>query len=81
VSDVYTSLAEAVMRYAEAHYEDGGWDVLVECWTVEMLAESLEEYPPEPLTEEEAIDQWRTGVVAVWADREADARNSAFCSG
>jgi hypothetical protein len=78
VDPVFIRLAEAVMTHAEKHYEDGGWDVIVECWTIDMLAENFVEYPPDPLTEDAAIEQWRTGAVAVWQDREADARNSAF---
>lgn len=75
----YTELAEAVMKHAEAHYEDGGWDVLVECWTIDEIAARLEErLDADQLTPEAAIDSFRTLEVSVWADREADARNSAF---
>jgi hypothetical protein len=78
-------LAAQVYAHAEAHYNDGGWDVVVECWSREAIAEALVWYGPrdsEPrpcTTLDEAI---RKSVLAqcvgVWADHEADAINSAF---
>ncbi len=73
------SKVEAVKAHALAHYEDGGWDVIVECFSDEDIADALRmavEY--DVTTPERAIAHFRDGVVAVWADRQADARNSAF---
>jgi len=61
--------AEQVMAHAVEHYNDGGWDVIVECWTIEDLANARTE-----------DGSWVgiEGAVDVWADRQADAINSAF---
>jgi hypothetical protein len=65
----HLSTAAEVMAYAEAHYNDGGWDVIVECWTLDDLRQARH------------LDgSWDgvLGAVDVWADRQADAINSAF---
>jgi hypothetical protein len=67
-------IVEAVKAYAKAHYNDGGWDVIVECWEDEDIADAVEGAK----NAKQAISMLRRGVVAVWADRQADARNSAF---
>jgi hypothetical protein len=76
------TLAKLVYAHALLHYEDGGWDVIVECYTTDSIVSQWihlnDEYEtPLPTTEAEAIQSWE-GVVDVWADRQADARNSAF---
>lgn len=65
--------ADRVMAHAEAHYNDGGWDVIVECWDKEMLTEIL-------IEQKDKESAWRliNGLVDIWADRQADAINSAF---
>lgn len=70
-------LVEAVEAEALARYSEGGWDVLVECWTAEEYDSYWRELPKYPATAEEAIASVG-GLVSVWADRQADARNSAF---
>lgn len=65
---------EAVKAHAEAHYEDGGWDVIVECWDDQQIAD----YIKGTRTPAGAIRRFAKGVVAVWADQQADARNSVF---
>jgi hypothetical protein len=79
------ALVAEVRAYAQAHYEAGGWDVVVECWTDEDIAGALLRYgysdgQPYPVTtlDEAVTDSILAQVVSVWADREADARNSAF---
>jgi hypothetical protein len=66
-------LVEAVKAHAEAHYEDGGWDVIVECWSDEEIAQQI----GRARTVKGALAAFRY-IVSGWADREADARNSAF---
>lgn len=66
-------LVAQVRQHAEDHYTDGGWDVIVECFTDEELAELI----GEAATFEEALATVSV-PVSVWADRQADARNSAF---
>jgi hypothetical protein len=67
------TLVEQVKAHALAHYEDGGWDVIVECWEDEDIARQI------------GGARTLTGALAklapfvdVMADRQADARNSAF---
>lgn len=74
-------LVDEVKQYAVEHYTEGGWDVIVECWSDGEIAEVLRG---------EHVKGWRPSrsaqgaiarfkpMVAVWADRQADAINSAF---
>lgn len=71
----FCSIPEGVMRHAKAHYEDGGWDVVVECWTLEEIQRVIDE--DRCATLEDALRSF-AALVDVWADRQADARNSAF---
>lgn len=79
MSDV--TLAEAVLAEAARRYEDGGWDVLVECWTTADFTEhwdSMVQYgETRPATVLQALASV-SSLVDIWADRQADARNSAF---
>jgi hypothetical protein len=68
-------LVEAVKAHALAHYNDGGWDVVVECMDDAEIERWLLE--DGAATVEEALAVF-AGPVGVWADREADAINSAF---
>jgi hypothetical protein len=36
-------LAEEILAYAKAHYNEGGWDYMVECETVEEIEEELDD--------------------------------------
>jgi hypothetical protein len=69
-------LALEVMEYAKAHYNDGGWDVVAECWIKPELCELIVREGCE------SVQDVKAGVlgacVDVWADRQADAVNSAF---
>lgn len=66
-------LIEQVKAYALEHYEDGGWDVVVECYDDAMIAEVI----GKARTLKGALAKFKT-VVSIYADRQADARNSAF---
>lgn len=46
-------LIAAVKAHAAANYESGGWDVLVECYEDEEIAEVIAEY--DLTTEEEVV--------------------------
>ena len=65
--------ADRVMDHAIKHYNDGGWDVIVECWGKDEITDILVEMGDED-------SAWRLieSLVDIWADRQADARNSAF---
>jgi hypothetical protein len=73
------AIGQQIMDYAGEHYEDGGWDVIYECHTAESVAAMIWSFGgAEDITNfEEALEDLK-GVVSVWADREADAQNSAF---
>lgn len=62
-------LLAQVKQYALDHYTDGGWDVIVECFTDEELAEAI----GGATTLKGALRKLRP-PVSVWADRQADAR-------
>jgi len=69
--------AERFYAYATDKYNDGGWDVVVEAMTIEEIAET---FAAEGITSlSQALRKSALAAcVDVWADREADARNSAF---
>lgn len=68
-------LAHAVREYAINHYNDGGWDVIVECWENKEIEEFLLEH--KAFTNQDAINAFKP-LVSVWAERQADAINSVF---
>ena len=68
-------LVAAVKAHALEHYNDGGWDVVVECWTDAMIAELLAE-KPRLYTAKGAITMFAP-LVDAWADQQAYARISA----
>jgi hypothetical protein len=68
------SFVERVRKYAEDHYNDGGWDVIVECWDDAEIARVLDDVEGDEAKAWEIIDS----LVDIWADRQADAINSAF---
>jgi hypothetical protein len=70
-----SELVQYVKDWANFHYNDGGWDVIVECWEDKDILKVLKE--SNATTEKEAIDSFKD-VVAVWADQQADAENSRF---
>lgn len=66
-------IAEYIQKYAMAHYNDGGWDVIVECWELKDILEQIDDGE----SKEQALQYFKK-IVAVWADQQADARNSVF---
>jgi hypothetical protein len=79
--EIKKEIAERVMQYALDHYNDGGWDVLVECYEISGVIDLLWENPfhagADVLTFEDAIEELRTGIIEIWDEKEADARISA----
>jgi len=61
-------LVKEVREYAEANYEKGGWDVIVECWSDEDIAEVI----VGAKTKLGAIRKI-SPIVEVFADRQAEA--------
>jgi hypothetical protein len=69
------TLVSFIKAHALAHYEDGGWDVVVECYSDDEIAQVL--MANSAGTESQALRSF-SSVVSLYADRQADARNSAF---
>ena len=67
----------AILAHALTHYEEGGWDVLVECFTEKDLVEWAQRYSEGPVTPETLWSGARL-LAEAHAERQADARNSAF---
>lgn len=71
-------ILQAVKNHADEHYNDGGWDVLRECYNDSDLTHLLEDgQGNRPTTTARAI-QVAEGYVSAWAERQADAKISAF---
>lgn len=66
-------IANYIYDYAKEHYGDGGWDVIVECWSIADIMEHIEDGE----SKEEALEQFKS-LASVWADRQADAVNSRW---
>lgn len=64
-------LAQMLYSYAKEHYNDGGWDCVVECETVAEIAEMIEREGYQSF--KEVLEHYEA-PVSVWADRQADAR-------
>jgi hypothetical protein len=75
ITDEQWPLINAVEKHAHDHYNDGGWDVIVECWDPYMIRDDLTRRGAG--TPDEAIRAFEV-YVDIYADRQADARNSAF---
>ena len=69
------NIIEYIKQYALEHYEDGGWDVIVECWSDKDIEKHLTLC--KATTKEKALKDFQS-IASIWADRQADARNSAF---
>lgn len=67
------ALIAGVRAHAIAHYTEGGWDVVVECWDDDDIAETI----GKARTLKGAIAKM-ADIVDIYADRQADAINSAF---
>lgn len=66
-------LIAAVRAHAVDNYSKGGWDFIVECYTDEELGKLI----GRARTFKGALKTVGR-IVSVLAEREADARNSAF---
>ena len=68
-------MVSAVKAYAAAHYEEDGWDSIVECYSDKDIQAELEDHHVH--TVDEAI--WVIGVGAgIWNDRRKDIEAEAF---
>ena len=67
---------QAMKKWCEENYENGA-DTMVECWSDTDYAELFTTHDGQPRTIEQAWDSLRA-VASVYADQQADARNSAF---
>lgn len=64
------SWAERIREHALTHYTEDGWDILVECWTNEYLAEHYQgckTYEEAVIAVSEVLstmDSWRNEIRA-----------------
>lgn len=70
--DPYRFVA-AVRRHAQAHYEESGWDYVVECWEDQEIMEETQHCK----SEKEAIDKVRS-VVKFMDDYRRDIQGTAW---
>jgi hypothetical protein len=63
-------LIEQVKAYALLHYECGGWDVIVECWSDADIAEQISK----ARTLNGAIKRFKD-IIDIYSDRQADGRS------
>jgi hypothetical protein len=73
-------LVTQIKAYAYGHYDCGGWDVIVECWSDERIADSLNVWGPKDTQPHRAASlegaltkSTLATCVAIWAERQADA--------
>ena len=66
-------LVQDVKAFALDHYNDGGWDVIVECWSDAEIADQI----GKATTFKGALKKFEF-MVDVWSDQQADAINSVF---
>lgn len=67
---------QAMKQWCEENYENGA-DTMVECWSDTDYEELFTTHDGQPRTTEQAWESLKA-VASVYADRQADARNSAF---
>lgn len=73
VIDQHMDWILAVKRHAEAHYEENGWDYVIEAWEDRDIAEAI----GTAKTEKGAI--WNVArAVKVLGDYRADIKATAF---
>ena len=68
---------QEIYDYAEAHYEDSGWSVIVECYTPGDMVKEMARWEESPSSPEDVWESWKASV-SIWGERMADAINSAF---
>jgi hypothetical protein len=73
VSKARQAVIDGGKAHALAHYSDGGWDVIVECWSDDQILDATRG----SRTVSGAV-KMLSAVVDVYADQQADAKNSAF---
>ena len=66
-------LVRAVRRHAEQHYEEDGWDFLVECWSDAEIAEEIGDAD----SEEVAIRRCLI-VTRILADQRREIQSTAW---
>lgn len=88
IGDVLQEIAH-MQEYCKAHYDEG-YDTMVECWSdadyeglfymFSLDTENPKYNSERPDARVPASQAWETlhEIAAIYADRQADARNSAF---
>lgn len=68
-----TELVNHVKQYARDHYEQDGWDILVECWSDEEIADEL----LLSMTNEQAVAYFKHFLKPAY-DRRKDVEAEIF---
>ena len=67
------ALGVFIMKHAREHYNEGGWDVVVECWSELEIAQALDGHT----TEQEAL-AFFSKLAATWKDQQEASTQSIF---
>jgi hypothetical protein len=65
-ADMY---GKAIMQYATEHYNEGGWDMVVECYTVEEIDQETKD----AATFDAALNIMRR-IATLWHEMEQETR-------
>ena len=65
------AIVEAIKEHAQEHYDEGGWDVVVECWEDVDIAQVVTNETL--LCAEWAIKYFEEELVSAWSERQMDA--------
>ncbi len=79
--DVLKQRVAAVKRYAHEHYNEDGWDYVVETFSDEQIAEDLMENlaeTPHPLSSDEKAIECIGWLCKLLDDRRRDIQATAF---
>ena len=84
LKDNWQALVDGVKAHAQEHYNEGGWDVVIECYTDEMIAAHLKEpdyrVTYEPGTYRIASEGWVPGCDGNSTVEQAIAKFAALVS-
>jgi hypothetical protein len=65
-------MAKEVQVYALDHYNEGGWDSIVECWGKEEIIEEIANYIPNPTMAK--VLRYFKESCKVWDDQRKDVQ-------
>lgn len=72
------SIVEQVKTYAQAHYEEDGWDFLIETYEDEEIIELINDLDISPTLSLDAVIKGIAEVMALHDERRAGILNERF---